>query len=217
MDNEIFTVRGINSVSTMTRSSYEEYQRRLRSRRDEGRYTLEEAAIALGDAGERADEMLKKLMQAARDGVLPVYEPGRKARYTHGDDFSTRVREFYEEARWWDLNKWLADNEALIRFEFPAPFGGQENNEPPPFRPRIGWQVAMFDAWPAMRKLYSRDPIPAEAIKYLKQHDTSGVILKKGGDNELWWKPNRKPGKEIAFSTIENTISDWRTRGVLPT
>lgn len=97
-----------------------------------------------------------------------------------------------------------------------APTGTPESDERPAFRPRIGWQIAMFDAWPAMKKLHGRDPIPAEAIKYLKQHDDSGDILKKGAATELWWKPRRGQSREVAFSTVENTISEWRTKGVLP-
>lgn len=94
--------------------------------------------------------------------------------------------------------------------------GAPESAESPPFRPRTAWQIAMFDAWPAMKKLHGRDPTPAEAIKYLKQHDTSGDILPKGAATELWWKPRRGESREVAFSTVENTISKWRTEGVLP-
>lgn len=97
-----------------------------------------------------------------------------------------------------------------------ASSGAPETAALPTFRLRIGWQIALFDAWPAMRILHGREPSPAEAIRYLKNRDASGIILKKGGDNELWWMPRRGPAKEVAFSTVENTISSWRTRGMLP-
>lgn len=84
------------------------------------------------------------------------------------------------------------------------------------FKPRIGWQIALHDAWPAMRKSYGRDPTPAEAIRYLKKEDTSGIILNKGGDSELWWTPRRGAAKEVAFRTVETVISFWRTNGRLP-
>lgn len=84
------------------------------------------------------------------------------------------------------------------------------------FVPRLGWHIAMFEAWPKMRKQYGRDPSPVEAIKYLKEKDTSGVILTKGGINELWWQPRRGTPKELSLSTVENLISSWRTQGVLP-
>ena len=87
---------------------------------------------------------------------------------------------------------------------------------PTTFRPRIAWQIALFDAWPAMRKMYGRDPISAEAIRYLKKHDTSNFILSKGGDMELWWQPLRGEPKEVQFKTVETCISGWRTRGLLP-
>lgn len=86
----------------------------------------------------------------------------------------------------------------------------------PPFRPKIGWQVALFEAWPAMRKFYGRDPSASNAIRYIKKNDKSGYILPKGGDTELWWKPARTGAKEVQFKTVENCISEWKTRGQLP-
>ena len=94
--------------------------------------------------------------------------------------------------------------------------GTPESSEQHTFMPRIGWQVALYESWPAMRKLYGRDPSPANAIKYLKKNDNSGTILTKGAIDELWWAPRRGAAKEVAFRTVENTISSWRTRGVLP-
>lgn len=84
------------------------------------------------------------------------------------------------------------------------------------FSPKIGWQIALFEAWPAMRKLHGRDPSAAEAIKYLKKSDKTGFILQKGGDKELWWKPIRGADKEVQFRTVESCISSWRTSGKLP-
>ncbi|MBL8369096.1 MAG: hypothetical protein JNM54_14460 [Candidatus Accumulibacter sp.] len=127
---EYFKVRAINGQSTLNRAAYDEYQEALANRRAEGRYTLEEAALFIGDAigdanGECAQLMLRKFMDAARSGALHVYVPRNIVRYQHGEDFASRVREFYEEARWCDLNKWLADNEPLLAesFSFPRPNG----------------------------------------------------------------------------------------------
>jgi hypothetical protein len=91
-----------------------------------------------------------------------------------------------------------------------------ESDDPPPFCPRIGWQIALYEAWPAMRKLYGRDPTPAEAIKYLKKNDDSGRVVNRSGDAELCWKSQRGKVKEVAFSTVENVISGWRVSGRLP-
>ena len=91
---------------------------------DAGRYNLRCAADTLCQAtGERADEMTTTLMAAATAGKLPVYEPGKNARYQYGDRLASRARDFYEEAYWHDLNDWLNANETKIfeRFQFPDP------------------------------------------------------------------------------------------------
>jgi len=120
---EYFKVRGIHGHSTLNQAAHDEYQEALANRRASGRYTLEEAALFISDAsGERADELLCDLMNAARRGVLSVYEPGKNKPYTsYVDDFASRVREFYHEARWCDLNKWLEGNAPLILASFPDP------------------------------------------------------------------------------------------------
>lgn len=92
-----------------------------------GRYTLSDAANTLErHTGERADGMLTKLRKSVSDSVLPVYEPGKQARYQ-----PSTIREFYEEAHWDDLNKWLADNEPRIAWRFPAPAAQSEAMSPP--------------------------------------------------------------------------------------
>lgn len=116
MEDE-FTVDGINGTTTMNRAAYEDYQQRLACRRAEGRYTLEEAAMMFAEeTKESAATMLKKLVQAVRDGKLPVFEPGRHLYYQ-----PNKVRDFYEEVFWEDLNTWLADNAQRITWRFPMP------------------------------------------------------------------------------------------------
>lgn len=97
-----------------------------------------------------------------------------------------------------------------------ASSGAAETTALPPFRPRIGWQIALFDAWPKMITTYGREPSPSEAVRYLKKHDDSGCVVQKGGDRELWWKPARGKDKEVQFKTVETCISKWRTSGLLP-
>jgi hypothetical protein len=99
------------------------YSRQEAWRRAAGRYTLEEAAEHLERAGERLDTMLQKLKAAALARELPMYEPGRQGRIEYGNAAgqSRRVREFYEEAYWEDLNRWLDQNEPRIAFRFPVP------------------------------------------------------------------------------------------------
>ncbi|MEO8003327.1 MAG: hypothetical protein ABI771_00335 [Betaproteobacteria bacterium] len=110
------------SVSQTNRLGYEQEQKALNTRRALGRYTLDEAALTLADAtGERANEILKKLMNAATDGNLKTYEPGKELRYSYGPTFAERARDFHEEAYWNDLNVWLEENESRIIWRFPAP------------------------------------------------------------------------------------------------
>lgn len=91
-------------------------------KRKAGRYTLEEAAQLLeAEAGACADTMLKMLMDAAENGDLPVYRPGHNDRYRYGPGFASCVREFYEEARWNQLNDWLEKHERYIALRFPSP------------------------------------------------------------------------------------------------
>jgi hypothetical protein len=65
--------------------------------------------------------MISKLMTSAGSGALPTYEPGKKALYKYGEDFASRVRDFYEESYWNDLNVWLNKNEPRLDFKFPNP------------------------------------------------------------------------------------------------
>lgn len=95
--------------------------------------------------------------------------------------------------------------------------GAPESETPPAFRPHIGWQIALFDAWPAICRMYGgRTPTAAEAIRYLQTNDKSGEILQKTDGGSLWWRTQRGKAKEATLHTVENTISNWRTRGVLP-
>lgn len=84
-----------------------------------GRYTLAEAAEAIGTSDESSDIIQKKLCAAAKAGNLPVFEPGKRARLEYASD--SPVRSYYEEAYWDDLNEWLGKYEPRVNFSFPAP------------------------------------------------------------------------------------------------
>lgn len=90
------------------------------------------------------------------------------------------------------------------------------SKKPLAFKPKVGWQIALFDSWPDICRLYSRQPSIGEAINWLKGNDTSGVILNKKSDDGFWWKPERGNQKEVVFKTVANVISGWRIKGVLP-
>jgi hypothetical protein len=89
-----------------------------------GRYTLTEAARAIAAAtGEREQHLLEALKHAAAAHELPMYEPGRQQVYRYGAGGASRVRDFYEEAYWYDLNQWLKSHEPRLarNFQFPEP------------------------------------------------------------------------------------------------
>ena len=86
-----------------------------------GRYTLRQAAKLLAETGEREDEIRKALVEAASRNELPMYEPGKQIRYRYGPGFHKTVRDFYEEAHWNDLNRWLSQHEPRVNFRFPPP------------------------------------------------------------------------------------------------
>lgn len=124
-----------------------------------GRYTLEEAAQLLGEeADEHSDSFLKKLVAAVERGDLPVFEPGRNARYLYGPGHASCVRTFYEEAFWNDLNIWLKAHEPRIftSWQFPKPTMGNADKAN-----RTGHQNASAD-WREMARviadeLFSKD------------------------------------------------------------
>ena len=94
-----------------------DYSEQEQSKKEQGRYTLEEAAAAIADgSGERRDLLLNSLKQAVANGSLAVYEPGNRQSYQ-----SSVVREFYEEAYWDDLNQWLEVHQKRIDWRFPEP------------------------------------------------------------------------------------------------
>lgn len=106
-----------------------DYSEQEQSKKEQGRYTLEEAAAAIADgAGERRDILLDSLKQAVADGSLSVHEPGKQQRYQ-----SSVVRGFFEEAFWDDLNQWLGAHQKRIDWRFPEPGNlkrlGRESNE----------------------------------------------------------------------------------------
>src|SRR5260370_36529929 len=113
-----------------TKEIAEQVARQADERRAVGRYTLTEAAKAIAATGERFEALEEKLCGAAERGDLPMYGPGERARYEYTN--GKRVRPFYEEAYWGDLNAWLEQNEPRITFRFAAPAGAVQMANAPP-------------------------------------------------------------------------------------
>ena len=117
-----YAIPQVSRALTITQAGYDEHKKGLAARLAKGRYQLGEAALEMETrTGERADEILKKLMSAATDGKLKTYEPGKELRFTYGPTIAECARDSYEEAYWNDLNAWLEENEQRMTWRFPAP------------------------------------------------------------------------------------------------
>jgi hypothetical protein len=168
--DEVITVEGINSGSTSSYSqnAFAELKNATLARRALGRFQLEEAALLIArNANERPMEMLRKLSEAVESGLLRVYEPGRNAEYR-----PLRIRQFYEEAYWNDLNTWLINYEDRIVFRFQDPELGNIGQDTSP---------------PKSRQAYQEEQI----IKVIKELGYDPLNL-----------PNYKPGKAGVKSEV---------------
>lgn len=93
------------------------------ARAAQGRYTLAQAAeLVEKGAGERKGDMTEKLRGAVQRMDLRAYEPGHNACCEYGSEASAKkVRTYYEEVYWDDLNLWLETNDPRVKYRFPAP------------------------------------------------------------------------------------------------
>jgi hypothetical protein len=186
------------------------------------------SAVSQNTLGERHPRSPWRYAHGLDVELLPMYARDIRvfgqAEITH---FPADLPDSGDESLWfWRLeepqtinieNLFIADGHVSNLSAQAAPSGAPESNAAPTFYPRIGWQIALFDAWPAICKLHGgRTPTAAEAIRYLQTNDESGVILPKTDGGSLWCNRQRGGAKEIALKTVQNTISQWRTRGVLP-
>lgn len=85
---------------------------------------------------------------------------------------------------------------------------------PEPFRPRVAWQIALFDAWPEICKAVGHSPTAAEAIVWLQQNDTSRFSMQNTGAG-FCWKAQDSEMKEVELKTVETVLSLWRNAGFL--
>lgn len=100
------------------------YILQVEQKRADGRYNLDEAAMLVAGSGDVSEEqILAKLSKAAQQGALMTYMPGSKASndYKDGTGRFKRVDTYYDECYWEDLNRWMAEYEPRIRFQFSAP------------------------------------------------------------------------------------------------
>ncbi len=97
----------------------EEFSFQCGEARKSGRYPFYVAAKLIAKSagvGASADNLKERLILAAGDRSLPVYEIGQTVRW-NGDMPIVSCLEIH----WDDLNEWLAGNEPRIDCEFPNP------------------------------------------------------------------------------------------------
>jgi hypothetical protein len=98
--------------------------RQQEEKRNAGRYTLAEAAALIATEGnEWEEQIVGKLVGAAKRKELLVYEPGKNSplEYGAGAGMLRVVRTFYEECFWDELNTWLETFAPRVTFRFPKP------------------------------------------------------------------------------------------------
>ncbi|QRX83269.1 hypothetical protein [Glaciimonas sp. PAMC28666] len=149
-----------------------------------GRYTLQEATNALGNGGQ-ADpmQMLSKLVDAAKTGVLRTYAPGKTDHYSYV--LNKHIRKDYEEAYWDDLNEWLAHNESRMIFRFPDPIAANQAG-----------LVITANSIPAIENTSSTIT-------------TSNWIMRAQEGATKIWRFHKKNGCNPTKNSIRGDVADW--------
>lgn len=84
------------------------------------------------------------------------------------------------------------------------------------FRPRVAWQIALFDAWPEICKTCGHAPSASEAVSWLTQNDSSGCFVEPGTEAALGWQSPDGTIKEIDLKTVDTVLAAWTNAGMLP-
>lgn len=182
---------------------------------DAGRYTLEEAVAMIEQStGERAGEMLTKLMAAVGNGGLATYEPGMQARYQ-----SETVREWYEEAYWDDLNAWLDANEPRIAWRFPEPTKPVQEVGAGGTAKAATLQDVKAQDWPIRETAKFKQSSFRNALSDVPKWLEPAIVIRgKTGKSSTLWNPamiafclmtERKAGKGALTTHIRAHFSDW--------
>ena len=95
-----------------------------------GRYTLNDAAMAIAEGtNASAKDIVNKLCLAAKNETLKMFDRSTGARYLYGKNFNSTVRDFYEVTTYLELNNWLSENEPLLNWRFPEPQSSDNRHE----------------------------------------------------------------------------------------
>jgi hypothetical protein len=190
-------------------------------RHNAGRYALWEVAAMLEKhAGKRAGDIVKKLMQAVRDDILPVYEPGKQTRYQYQTE-----RGWDKEAYVNDVNTWLAVHPELATFRLDdvAPAAPEQSkvetgktraaNKPKSKKPASGFFSLQGKAG-AMARLEPMRKLREWALERYKQEqwrsaNAAAVALK---DEVI--AHGRTIGAHLTDGNAQRTIAEWFRKSV---
>lgn len=84
------------------------------------------------------------------------------------------------------------------------------------FRPRVAWQIALFDAWPEICKACGHAPSASEAVSWLMQNDSNGCFVDPGTEAAFGWRLPDGAIKEIDLKTVDTVLAAWANAGMLP-
>lgn len=201
-------------IHTTCKESYEVIKIVFNLLLEKGRYTLNDAALTIQEgANSPAKEMLKKLMLAAEDGSLKMYYHNNDSRYLYGEDFNTRVRDFYEVTTHTELNNWLDANEPLIKWRFPKPNSLEQlstnetsNDHAIKGKPKTDRLYRLYEE--IVNNIDNYKEIPKhKLIEHLKN-----LVGKKGSciqsvDKKIYWLDRRGFPQETNFSSLGKWLS----------
>jgi hypothetical protein len=160
-------------------------------------------------------EAIRSLVESGReDAAWRELNEKWAAALTHAQALITR--QSAEIASAIELQKMARRTQGAMNTLFQAQTKAAATPGEQPFRPRVGWQIALFDAWPDICKALGHAPAAAEAVTWLRQNDTSGCIVHTGTRGGLCWQPPEGDTKEVDLKTVENVLSAWRNADLLP-
>ncbi len=128
---EQYIIRHANGGSSTTnRGTYENLKVAFNQLLANGRYTLNDAALAIEEeTNASAKDIVNKLCLAAEKGTLKMFDSNTGARWLYGERFNLRVKDFLEVTTYSELNKWLNEYEPLLNWRFPEPQSSDNRHE----------------------------------------------------------------------------------------
>lgn len=197
-----YKVNHVSGATLYTQETYQEYLSALLNRRSMGRYTLDEAALAVEQSTtEPARDVLNKLMQAAYDGSLPIHRPDQQTMR-----LPEKINALYDEAYAADLNQWLAQNESRLANIFRFPLLANEITHATTTQAKLGHSHKKGSDWTddELQELLRSYKAGKTQEALGKQHNLSqrriSMLLKTAVDK--FEKKTRTSDSRLPFSTL---------------